>query len=61
MSKKDALKIVLVDVCCSNGKEFCEICPLKNNKNCEDIMYSETQLLNAVNVLVKQIQSLNGN
>ncbi len=50
MDKKIALEIVLAEVCCSNGNEFCEICPLKN-KNCGEIRYSLEDLMLAIKIL----------
>ena len=44
MSKEEAIKILLVDVCCSNGKEFCKVCPL-SGEECENFHYDEKQLL----------------
>lgn len=50
MNKDAALKIVLSDVCCSNGKEFCELCPL-NKDDCTNIGYNKEELLEAVKLL----------
>ena len=52
MSREEALKIVLSDVCCSNGKDFCKLCPLSEMDNCEDISYDKEQLLEAIRILV---------
>ena len=50
MNKVLALKIVLSDICCSNGKEFCELCPL-NKDDCTNIEYNKGELLEAVRLL----------
>ena len=50
MSKEEAIKILLVDVCCSNGINFCKLCPL-SKEECANIHYDEKQLLNAVKIL----------
>lgn len=50
MSKEEAIKILLVDVCCSNGKEFCKLCPL-SGEECRKFYYDEKQLLKAVKML----------
>ena len=50
MSKEEALKIVLIDVCCSNGKDFCELCPI-NEESCENIHYNEEQLIESIKIL----------
>ena len=50
MSKEEAIKILSVDVRCSNGNEFCKICPLQM-EDCENFHYDEKQLLEAVKVL----------
>ena len=50
MSKEEAIKILLVDVCCSNGINFCKLCPL-SREECENIHYDEKQLLKAVKIL----------
>lgn len=54
MNKVLALKIVLSDVCCSNGKEFCELCPLKKD-DCTNIGYSKDELLEAVKLLSNEM------
>ena len=54
MSKKEAIKMLLVDVCCSNGKEFCEVCPLKEKEECENFHCDENQLLEAVIEIIKE-------
>ena len=51
MSNEEAFKILLVDVCCSNGKDFCKVCPLSGEK-CENFHYDEEHLLEAVKVLM---------
>lgn len=51
MSKEEAMKILLVDVCCSNGGEFCKVCPLKDTEDCKSFHYDESQLLRAIKVL----------
>ena len=51
MEKKDALKIVLTEVCCDNGQEFCTICPM-NKEDCENIHFKQEELLLAVKTLL---------
>lgn len=51
MDKNEALKIVLVDACCNNGKKFCPVCPLYKEDDCGKAGYTEEQLLAAVTAL----------
>lgn len=58
MSKKEALKIVLTDVCCSNGKDFCPLCPLYTGDNCGNISCNTAQLFEAVKTLMEFTEKL---
>ena len=51
MSKEEAIKILLVDVCCSNGKDFCKACPLGDEEDCKKFHYDEMQLVEAIKML----------
>lgn len=44
------IKIILTDVCCSNGKKFCEICPCQGG---DCIEYTESELLEAIKDVIK--------
>ena len=59
MDKDEALRILLIEICCSNGKEFCKLCPVYKENSCEQADGNEKQLLEAVKTLTNYSDALN--